>query len=130
MTSVERFARWAPDAGIVRRSVVLVGLMGAGKTTVGRLLAVRLEQPFLDSDAEIERSTGLSVAELFARHGEAEFRRLECTVICQLLQGSPIVLATGGGAFLDRATRSSIQRSAVSVWLRASLDQMTCRVDD
>ena len=130
MTSVERLARRAPDDGIVRRTVVLVGLMGAGKTTVGRLLAVRLDQPFLDSDEEIERRTGLSIAELFARHGEAEFRRLERAVICQLLQGSPIVLATGGGAFLDGATRSSIQRGAVSVWLRASLDQMTVRVGD
>ena len=75
-----------------------------------RLLAVRLEQPFLDSDAEIERRTGLGIAELFARHGEAEFRRLEHAVICQLLQGPPVVLATGGGAFLDRDTRDSIRR--------------------
>ncbi len=102
--------------------------MGAGKTTVDRLLAVRLEQPFLDSDAEIERSTGLSIAELFAHHGEAEFRRLERTVICQLLQGSPIVLATGGGAFLDRDTRCRYGCGRRSTrWPAASATKPTAR---
>ena len=119
-----------PDPSAPRRSVVLVGLMGAGKTTVGRLLAARLGQPFHDSDQEIERSVGMSVAELFACRGEEEFRRMERDVIRRLLHASPIVLATGGGAFLDPGTRAGIRRSAVSVWLRASLDQMTHRVGD
>ncbi len=118
------------DPSAPRRSVVLVGLMGVGKTTVGRLLAARLEQPFHDSDQEIERSVGMSVAELFARRGEEEFRRIERDVIRRLLHASSIVLATGGGAFIDPGTRAGIRRNAVSIWLRASLDQMTCRVGD
>ncbi len=122
--------RQEPDFRLPSRSIVLVGLMGAGKSTVGRLLACRIGQPFRDSDAEIEQTTGMGIAEFFARHGEAEFRRLERDLICQLLHGPPIVLATGGGAFLDGDTRSSIRRNAVSVWLRASLDQMVRRVGD
>ncbi len=119
-----------PDPSAPPRSVVLVGLMGAGKTTVGRLLAARLGQPFHDSDQEIEQSAGMSVAEIFACRGEEEFRWMEREVIRRLLHASPIVLATGGGAFLDPGTRAGIRRNAVSVWLRASLDQMTRRVGD
>ncbi len=116
----------AQQAG--QRSVVLVGLMGAGKTTIGRRLAARLGLPFHDSDAEVERAAGITVAELFARYGEAEFRRGEQGVIRRLLSGPPIVLATGGGAFMDGATRAFVRRQAVSVWLRCSLDVLERRV--
>ena len=111
-----------------QRSVVLVGLMGAGKTTVGRRLAARLGLPFHDADAEVERAAGITVAELFARYGEAEFRRGEQGVIRRLLSGPPIVLATGGGAFMDEATRAVVRRQAVSVWLRCPLDVLERRV--
>ncbi len=115
--------RWAGQ-----RSVVLVGLMGAGKTTVGRRLASRLGIPFRDADAEVERAAGITISELFARYGEAEFRRGEQGVIRRLLSGQPIVLATGGGAFMDEATRATIRRQAVSLWLRCPLDVLERRV--
>ena len=110
------------------RSVVLVGLMGAGKTTIGRRLAGRLGIPFRDADAEVERAAGITIAELFARYGEAEFRRGEQGVIRRLLSGGPIVLATGGGAFMDPVTRAAIRGVAVSVWLRCPLDVLVRRV--
>jgi len=110
------------------RSIVLVGMMGAGKTTVGRRLAQRLELPFIDADAEIERAAGCTIAELFARHGEAEFRRGEKRVIGRLLAGRPAVLATGGGAFMDPATRDLIRARARSVWLRCPLPTLQRRV--
>ncbi len=120
------------DAGPVTaptaRSVVLVGLMGAGKTTIGRRLAARLGIPFRDADAEVERAAGITVSELFARYGEAEFRRGEQGVIRRLLSGPPIVLATGGGAFLDPLTRAAVRGAATSVWLRCPLDLLVRRV--
>ncbi len=115
-------------SGAEQRSVVLVGLMGAGKTTVGRRLAARLGIPFRDADAEVERAAGITIAELFARYGEAEFRRGEQGVIRRLLSGPPIVLATGGGAFMDEATRATVRRQAVSLWLRCPLDVLERRV--
>ncbi len=118
----------APTRQARQRSVVLVGLMGAGKTTIGRRLAARLGFPFYDADAEVERAAGITIAELFARYGEAEFRRGEQGVIRRLLSGPPIVLATGGGAFMDAATRAVVRRQAVSVWLRCSLDVLERRV--
>jgi len=116
----------APRDG--RSSIVLVGLMGAGKTTVGRRLAQRLELPFVDADAEIERAAGCTIAELFTRHGEAEFRRGEKRVIGRLLSGRPMVLATGGGAFMDPTTRALIRDRARSVWLRCPLQTLQRRV--
>ncbi len=110
-----------------RRTVVLVGLMGAGKTTVGRRLAARLGVPFVDADAEIEAAAGCSIAETFDRHGEAAFRDGERRVIVRLLQNPPHVLATGGGAFVDPRTREKIHDKAISVWLRASLDVLVAR---
>jgi len=112
----------------VDRPVVLVGLMGAGKTSVGRRLAEALSLPFRDADEEIERAARLSVAEIFQRHGEQEFRRGERRVIARLLELSPHVLATGGGAFMDQETRSLIRQKAVSVWLKADLDVLMKRV--
>ncbi len=114
---------------VVDRSIVLVGLMGAGKTTIGRRLAAALALPFIDADEEIERAAGLPVAEIFARHGEPEFRRGERRVIERLLQGPPHVLATGGGAFMDPETRALVRAHATSVWLRADLDVLMRRVE-
>jgi shikimate kinase len=111
------------------RPIVLVGLMGAGKTTVGRRLAAALRLPFVDADEEIERAAGLRVPEIFAQHGEAEFRRGERRVIARLLQGSPHVLATGGGAFVDPETRALVKAHAISIWLRAELDVLMRRVE-
>ncbi len=112
-----------------RRSIVLVGLMGAGKTTVGRRLAVRMELPFVDADAEIERAAGMTIADIFAEHGEAHFRDGERRVIARLLrEGGPQVLATGGGAYMDPETRETIAREALSVWLRAEFDVLMERV--
>lgn len=113
----------------IDRPIVLVGLMGAGKTTVGRRLAAALNLPFVDADEEIERAAGLPVSEIFARHGEPEFRRGERRVIERLLQGGPHVLATGGGAFMDADTRALVRANAVSVWLRADIDVLMRRVE-
>jgi shikimate kinase / 3-dehydroquinate synthase len=103
------------------RSIVLVGMMGAGKTSIGRRLAARLGLPFHDADAEIEQAAGCSIAELFARFGEREFRDGERRVIRRLLAGDPVVLATGGGAYMDPETRATARREAVTVWLRCRL---------
>ena len=111
----------ALPAHLATRSLVLVGLMGAGKTSIGRRLALRTGLPFRDADAEIELAGGCSVAELFARFGEAAFREGERRVIRRLLAGPPVVLATGGGAFMDPETRTAIREGATSIWLRASL---------
>ena len=111
-----------------RRSIVLVGMMGAGKTTIGRRLAARLQLPFLDADHEIEQAAGKSIPEIFADHGEMQFREGERRVIARLLAGGPQVLATGGGAFMDAATREAVARQGVSVWLRAEFDVLLRRV--
>ena len=111
-----------------RRSIVLVGRMGAGKTTIGRRLAARLQLPFLDADHEIEQAAGKSIPEIFADHGEMQFREGERRVIARLLAGGPQVLATGGGAFMDAATREAVARQGVSVWLRAEFDVLLRRV--
>ncbi|MBU6405915.1 MAG: shikimate kinase [Alphaproteobacteria bacterium] len=121
----------APSAGqalAIDRPIVLVGMMGAGKTSVGRRLAEVLSLPFRDADEEIEKAAGLSVSEIFERHGEAEFRRGERQVIKRLLEGPPHVLAAGGGAFMDSETRAVIKKSALSIWLRADLDVLMRRV--
>ena len=110
------------------RSIVLVGLMGAGKTSIGRRLAARLGLPFRDADAEIELAAGCSIADIFDRYGEAEFRAGERRVIARLLAGDPLVLATGGGAFMDPTTRATIRREATSIWLRCSLATLLRRV--
>jgi shikimate kinase len=110
------------------RSIVLVGLMGAGKTKIGRRLATRLNLPFFDSDEEIESAAGETIEEIFANRGEAVFRDGERRVIARLLAGPVHVLATGGGAFMDPATRRVIAARGVSVWLRADLDVLFARV--
>ncbi|MBB4314988.1 shikimate kinase [Roseospira marina] len=109
------------------RTVVLVGLMGAGKSCVGRRLAGRLGCAFLDADDEIVKAAGLSVADIFRLYGEAAFRDCERKVMERLLTGTPCVLATGGGAFMDAETRALIQDQAISVWLRADLDTLVSR---
>ena len=105
----------------LKRTVALVGMMGAGKSTVGRRLAERLAVPFRDADAEIEIAAGCAITEIFDRLGEPAFRDGERRVIARLLQGSPHVLSTGGGAFMDEQTRAAMKQSAVSVWIRAPL---------
>jgi shikimate kinase len=110
------------------RSIVLVGLMGAGKTKIGRRLATRLNLPFFDSDEEIEAAAGETIEEIFANRGEAVFRDGERRVIARLLQGPVQVLSTGGGAFMDPGTRRIIAARGVSVWLRAGLDVLFARV--
>lgn len=110
------------------RTIVLVGLMGAGKTKIGRRLAARLGMPFADSDAEIEAAAGETIEEIFRNRGEAAFRDGERRVIARLLSLPPHVLATGGGAFMDPSTRAAVARRGVSVWLRADLDTLLARV--
>jgi shikimate kinase len=110
------------------RTVVLVGLMGAGKTNIGRRLAARLQLPFLDADAEIEAAAGETIEEIFQNRGEAAFRDGERRVIARLLQGPVHVLATGGGAFMDPQTRTAIGERGISIWLRAELDVLLARV--
>lgn len=112
----------------MKQSLVLVGLMGAGKTTIGRRLAEALETQFADADVEIEKAAGCSVTEIFERHGETAFRDGERRVIDRLLDGPAHVLATGGGAFMDKETRARIRKDAISIWLRADLDLLMERV--
>lgn len=112
----------------LHRTVVLVGMMGSGKTAIGRALAMRLDVPFLDSDAAIEEAATVSIAEIFARDGEAFFRDREVEVIDRLLSGPPAILSTGGGAFLADRTRDLIAAKGVAVWLDADLDTLWERV--
>ena len=112
----------------LRRTVVLVGLMGCGKSAIGRALAARLDAPFLDSDQEIEAAANASIAEIFARDGETFFRDREAEVIARLLRGAPCILSTGGGAFLAERNREAISQRGVSVWLNADLDVLWDRV--
>jgi shikimate kinase len=115
-------------AGLGGRSIVLVGMMGVGKSSVGRRLATRLSIPFVDADTEIEKAAGMSIADIFARHGEANFRSGEARVIARLLEGGPQVLATGGGAFMNADTRAAMRTKAVSIWLNADFDVLMRRV--
>jgi shikimate kinase len=110
------------------KSIVLVGLMGAGKSTVGRRLAKRLGLPFADADGEIEAAAGLSIAEIFARYGEAHFRDGERRVIARLVEGPRQVIATGGGAFIDEATRALILSRCTAVWLDGGVETLARRV--
>ncbi|UVK40258.1 shikimate kinase [Mesorhizobium sp. AR10] len=110
------------------RSVVFVGLMGAGKTAVGRKVAAMLALPFIDSDQEIESVSRMTVPELFERYGETEFRALEQRVILRVLENGPQVLSTGGGAFMNAQTREAITSHGVSVWLKAEIDLLMERV--
>lgn len=110
------------------RSIVLTGLMGAGKTTIGRRLAHRLAHLFRDSDHEIEAVSNMSIPDIFALYGEAQFRSVEQRVIARLLKEGPMVLAIGGGAYMDPGTRARIAESAVSIWLKGDLDTLMRRV--
>jgi len=116
------------EAPYANRTIALVGLMGAGKSTVGKRLAEVLGRSFHDSDHEIEKAAGLPVSDIFAIHGEAEFRRGEKRVLERLLDGPPHVLATGGGAYLDPDTRELMRRKAVTIWLNADLETLWKRV--
>lgn len=117
------------EAPYATRTVALVGLMGAGKSTVGRRLAEAMGRKFYDSDDEIEKAAGLSVADIFSLHGEADFRRGERQVLKRLLDSEPHVLATGGGAYLDPETRQNLREKAVTVWLSADLETLWRRVN-
>lgn len=140
------FAIWAPmsetaspasaslshDAEIAsalgKRCVVLIGMMGAGKSTIGRRMAARLRLPFLDADTEIETAAGMSIPDIFETHGEPHFRDGEARVIARLLEGGPAVIATGGGAFMREETRKRIRDKAVSIWLKADAEVIMKRV--
>lgn len=117
-----------PDSpGLLDRSVVLVGLMGAGKTAVGRRLAKRLSLPFADADHEIEQAAGCAIKDIFAVWGEPAFRDCERRVIQRLLGQTPMVLSTGGGAFIDPQTRALVLERSITVWLRANLEVLLSR---
>ncbi len=116
-------------AGLRRRSIVLVGMMGVGKSSVGRRLAARLGIPFVDADTEIERAAGMSISDVFARHGEADFRSGEARVIARLLESGPQVLATGGGAVMNPDTRALIKAKGVSIWLGADFELLMRRIN-
>lgn len=115
-------------AALGRGSIVLVGMMGAGKSSVGRRLATRLGIPFVDADAQIEEAAQMSIADIFEAYGEAEFRSAEARVIARLLEGGPQVLATGGGAFIHPETRATIRHKGISFWLNADFDVLLRRV--
>lgn len=115
-------------AALGHRSVVLIGMMGVGKSSIGRRLAGRFGIPFVDADAEIEKAAGMTIADIFAHRGEADFRSGEARVIARLLEGGPQVLAAGGGAFMNAGTRAAIRAKGVSVWLKADLDVLLRRI--
>ena len=124
MNDIAHSSSNAPSADCM---IVLVGLMGAGKSCVGRRVAQRLNIPFVDADAEVEAAAGCSIADIFEQYGEQAFRDGERRVIARLLDGPPSVLATGGGAFTDEETRQLILEKSISVWLRASLETLVSR---
>ncbi len=131
--SPQNDANTAPQLAAIRaalqpRSVVLVGMMGVGKSSIGRRLAARLGIPFVDADTEIERAAGMSIPDIFARHGEPDFRSGEARVITRLLDAGPQVLATGGGAFMNEGTRAAIKAKGVSIWLTADFDVLMRRI--
>jgi len=117
----------ANGAERVKKSIVLVGLPGAGKTTIGRRLAARLRLPFQDSDEAVAAEAGLAVAEIFARHGEAAFRDLERRMVARLAEGPPCVLATGGGAFVDPGSRALLRARCLVVWLDGDIGLFAAR---
>ena len=122
----------AADAALLAtlgtRSIVLIGMMGAGKSSVGRKLAQRLGLPFVDADVQIEEAAGMSIPDIFETRGEAEFRSGEARVIARLLDGGPQVLATGGGAFMNPDTRALIRDKGISVWLKADFEVLMKRI--
>ena len=115
-------------AALGSRSVVLVGMMGSGKSSIGRRLAARLSVTFADADSEIEAAAGMSISDIFATYGEAYFRAGETRVIARLLESGPQVLATGGGAFMNAETRGNIAARGISVWLKAEFDVLMRRI--
>jgi len=115
-------------ARLGKRCIVLVGMMGAGKTSIGRRLANLLHLPFLDADSEIEKAANLSIAEIFAAYGEAHFREGEKRVVMRLLSNGPAVLATGGGAYLNEETRQRCRTEGVTIWLKADVPVLLERV--
>jgi shikimate kinase len=121
-------AEAAVTAALGRRSIVLVGMMGAGKSSIGRRVALRLGIPFIDADAEIEKAAGMSISDIFAIRGEAEFRAGETRVIARLLESGPQVLATGGGAFVNPETRAAVAAKGISIWLKADCDVLLKRI--
>jgi shikimate kinase len=118
----------AITARLGERSIVLIGMMGVGKSSIGRRLGARLAIPFVDADTEIEKAAGMSIADIFDRHGEAAFRSGEARVIARLLNSGPQVLATGGGAVMNPATRELIQQRGVSIWLSAEFELLLRRI--
>lgn len=129
--AIQKTAESGLEAAIVRalgrRSIVLVGMMGAGKSSVGRRLAGRLGIKLVDADTEIETAAGMTIPEIFAKHGEGYFRSGEARVIARLLDDGPLVLATGGGSIMDQKTRDLIHIKGISVWLKADLDVLLKR---
>jgi len=129
--AVQKPAENGRESAVVRalgnRSIVLVGMMGAGKSSIGRRLAARLGIPFIDADAEIESAAGVASPEIFDKHGEPYFRAGEARVIARLLDNGPQVLATGGGSLMDAQTRALIGEKGVSIWLKADIDVLLKR---
>lgn len=129
LTIVPETLREKARAALGKRNLILVGLMGAGKSSVGRIVATQLGIPFIDTDAEIERVSRMTIPELFATYGEQEFRALEARVIKRILRGGPRVVSTGGGAFINDRSRRFIKRGGLSLWLKAELDVLWERVN-
>jgi shikimate kinase len=128
--AVQKPTENGPEAVVTalgNRSIVLVGMMGAGKSSIGRRLAARLGIPFIDADAEIESAAGMTIPEIFDKHGEPYFRAGEARVIARLLDNGPQVLATGGGSLMDAQTRALIGEKGVSIWLKADIDVLLKR---
>ena len=129
--AIQKPAESSPESAVVRalggRSIVLVGMMGAGKSSIGRRLASRLGIPFIDADTEIESAAGMTIPEIFEKHGEPYFRAGEARVIARLLDNGPQVLATGGGSVMDPQTRALIGQKGISIWLKADIDVLLKR---